>query len=236
MEKLTPGPITKGRISDLVFLEWVVPGDGYQIEERPENKAMSASAGLYLAPTGSSAFVYRPMEKHPAMFREFADVELTPEGVVGFANKYGAPFGDTGHGYSGLPMTAVPGVKMDLMHFGNELEYIYGCIQSMRHAVTQYEAGERSDWVDSGHPLGRADIRFASVNGSLNLIIHPDSLMDAMWIQFARLVAGNVQIRKCAQCPVWFPFGTGTKRRKSAIYCSGRCRRAAYDQRRGPRK
>ena len=108
MEELIPGPITKGPLADLVFLEWVVSIDGYRFEQREANPEMHAPAGLYLTAIGTRSMVYRPLEDYPAMFREFADVELTPEGVVSFANKYGAPMGELAHGYVGLPMTATP--------------------------------------------------------------------------------------------------------------------------------
>ncbi len=124
MGKPTPGPITTGRITDLIFLEWMVPVDGYRIEERPANQRAEAPAGAYLIPTGTSSFVYQPMNGYPAMFREFADVELSPEGVVSFANKYGAPSGEFGRGYDGLPMTAVPSINQGEMYRGNCLEFI----------------------------------------------------------------------------------------------------------------
>ena len=238
MGKPTPGPITTGRITDLIFLEWVVPVDGYRIEKRPANQRMEAPAGAYLIPTGTSSFVYQPMHDYPAMFREFADVELSPEGVVSFANKYGSPAGEFHRNYEGFPMTAAPLITFGEIYRGNELDSIYGHIQGMRTAVERHERGDIDDMIGSGWSIARARLKFDHIPGrdAPNYFIQPESLNDAMWFQFARYKSAGMNIKKCAQCPTWFPFGTGTGRRKSAMYCSDRCRKAAYEKRRRPRK
>ena len=41
-------------------------------------------------------------------------------------------------------------------------------------------------------------------------------------------ISGDFQIDKCSWCPNWFCFGVGTGRRKSSLYCSDRCRKAAH--------
>ena len=239
MEKFPRGPITQGPINDLVFLEWQARRDGYQVQEQPAVPDIGASAGPYLIPIGRSGFIYRPMEEHPSMFREFADLEPTPEAVVSFANKYGAPIGDFGHyKYTeGFPQTAEPLVTREEIYRGNYLEHIYGYIQDMQKAVERYESGDL-DGLITPSSLASADLKFDRVEGreTPNLFIQPRTLKDAMWFQFARTVAGGIQIRKCSQCPAWFPFGTGTGRRKSALYCSDRCRKAAHEKRRRSRK
>ena len=60
------------------------------------------------------------------------------------------------------------------------------------------------------------------------LSIVPESLDSALWLQFAQAVSSNTQLRRCAVCPTWFSYGTGTGRRKSAHYCSDKCRKAAH--------
>jgi hypothetical protein len=44
---------------------------------------------IWLAPIGKRVLRYQPLEECLALFREFADIEQTPEGAQGFANKYG---------------------------------------------------------------------------------------------------------------------------------------------------
>ncbi len=63
------------------------------------------------------------------------------------------------------------------------------------------------------------------------LAVVPEDLVAALWFQFAEAVAGRVKIQHCRVCPRWFTYGPGTSHRKSAQYCSDRCRKAAHRQR-----
>ncbi len=44
---------------------------------------------LLPSPDTKSFLTYQPMEDEPALFRKFADTELTKEGILDFANRYG---------------------------------------------------------------------------------------------------------------------------------------------------
>ena len=61
--------------------------------------------------------------------------------------------------------------------------------------------------------------------------ITPRSLKDALWLQFKIAVSNNTQLQQCTECPTWFAYGAGTGRRKSALYCSPKCSKAAYRRR-----
>lgn len=67
-----------------------------------------------------------------------------------------------------------------------------------------------------------------AINTPPTFSIVPDSLGSALWLQFSQAVSANLMLRRCAVCPTWFAYGTGTGRRKSAHYCSDRCRKAAH--------
>ncbi len=59
------------------------------------------------------------------------------------------------------------------------------------------------------------------------LVMRPRSLVAAMWLQYGHWVSlPNVELRRCAYCPNWFAYGPGTRRRKTAIYCSPKCQKA----------
>ena len=64
----------------------------------------------------------------------------------------------------------------------------------------------------------------------LDLHIVPDSLLDALWFQFARAVDGNRSYRRCAACRTWFEISPDTAR-VTRIYCSNACRSKAYRKR-----
>lgn len=57
--------------------------------------------------------------------------------------------------------------------------------------------------------------------------IVPDTLIGAMWFQCARVLALNPTFRSCKHCSKWFELSPDT-RRKQAIYCTDRCKVAAY--------
>jgi len=61
----------------------------------------------------------------------------------------------------------------------------------------------------------------------MTLRIVPETLIGAMWFQCARVLALNPLFRACKHCGKWFELSPDT-RRKQAIYCSARCKVAAY--------
>ena len=63
------------------------------------------------------------------------------------------------------------------------------------------------------------------------LSLTPHDLEAGLWLQYAQAISANALLQRCAVCPTWFAYGTGTGRRKSAHYCSDRCRKAAHRQR-----
>jgi len=63
--------------------------------------------------------------------------------------------------------------------------------------------------------------------GRMTLRIVPETLIGAMWFQCARVLTQNPTFRACKHCEKWFELSPD-KRRKQAIYCSPRCKVAAY--------
>jgi hypothetical protein len=78
---------------------WEVPEAGYQCKQGyPRNDAKPELQLMLVehAPYGVSRRVrrHRTLREETALFREFAKVDLTPEGVIAFANRYGALGGE----------------------------------------------------------------------------------------------------------------------------------------------
>lgn len=169
----------------------------------------------FLVPKGKSTLRYDPLDKHPALFREFADVERTPRNVNAFADKYGLLFGSE---------------AVELV------DPWYSEIEQMQAAVKMWETGrERGNlnplikvFNESLNVTNRVQFGQSPYEKRPALYITPTSLRDAMWLQLAQAVSANTQLRRCLWCPAWFTFGVGTGRRKSAHYCSDKCRKAAH--------
>jgi len=64
----------------------------------------------------------------------------------------------------------------------------------------------------------------------LTLYIVPNSLIGALWLQFAQAIDGNKEFRRCEECRTWFELSPETAR-TSKLYCSNACRSRAYRKR-----
>ncbi len=155
------------------------------------------------------------MDEHSGLFREFAEIEISSEAASAFVGKYG------------------------LLHTCDDkepLEYFFDENNRMRSAVEMWKKGqEQGDWnpfiqAFDQYTRGVASIKFCRAYGADSPALHitPDSLISAMWFQFAQVVSANTKLGRCAVCPTWFAFGPGTGRRKSSQYCSDRCRKADH--------
>jgi hypothetical protein len=76
----------------------------------------------------------------------------------------------------------------------------------------------------------RARIVFDQDRESMTLRIVPETLLAALWFQCARVLTLNPTFRACMDCGKWFEL-LPDKRRKQAIYCTDRCKVAAYRHR-----
>jgi hypothetical protein len=95
----------------------------------------------------------------------------------------------------------------------------------------QREINERlSGEIDRSSPEGRLQ-RIECVpqltwtpDGYQQLTLAPPNLLGAMWLQFALVVAGAYQLKRCAACRKYFHVGKGVQKRADAITCSDACR------------
>jgi hypothetical protein len=62
-----------------------------------------------------------------------------------------------------------------------------------------------------------------------SLSIKTDSLLSALWFQFAQAIADNPEFRRCAECRHYFQITT--EKRADARFCSPACRLRAYRKR-----
>ena len=179
------------------------------------------------------------LEGNDTAFMEFADCCNSMSNTVDFVTKYGLLERDPATYRWWLPIRYV--------------EQIQDIADTMRDAVQRWEKSKKTNdfekliplfnWLADpedrlGDDYSENDPSPASVSVLLRhradragpplLSMVPDDLGAALWLQFGQAVSANSQLRRCAVCPTWFSFGTGTGRRKSAHYCSDRCRKAAW--------
>ncbi len=61
----------------------------------------------------------------------------------------------------------------------------------------------------------------------LSLYLMPDTLLGAVWLQFAQAVTGSREHRQCQQCDKWFEIHPDVAR-TNRVFCSNACRSKAY--------
>ena len=83
---------------------------------------------------------------------------------------------------------------------------------------------------DEGEAAVHARVLFSDRTSSFALYIVPHGLLGGMWLQCARAITVNTQLRACGDCGKWFELSLEGKRRQSR-YCSPKCRLAAHRHR-----
>jgi hypothetical protein len=168
-----------------------------------------------LAPVSDKTERIKPLRESEALFMEFSELSSPPK-IVEFASRNGL-----------------------LLHLERweSLRDWQKEITTFRKAVKHWRDAQKTDDYDRLIPAIRlpdlsAALAPARAGGPPFLQLKPKTLLDCLWVRFAQAIAASSQLRRCAECPTWFVFGTGTGRRKSAHYCSDRCRKAAFLSRR----
>jgi hypothetical protein len=91
-----------------------------------------------------------------------------------------------------------------------------------QHEINEAIGGDKQPGTNSS-----ARVVLDQDRGRMTLRIVPATLIGAMWFQCARVLTQNPTFRACKHCAKWFELSPDT-RRKQAIYCSDRCKVAAY--------
>jgi hypothetical protein len=127
---------------------------------------------------------YQPLEEYPALFRTFADIPATEEGVLAFANKYGSlgdckPIVLDGHGpesqrttgYGELLLTWIE--QIHAMQRGIEVwdAFVAGDLSKLRQVIHVDKDGERirAMYLDKGERGTSGVLIFDSENYPLDL-------------------------------------------------------------------
>jgi hypothetical protein len=268
-----------------VFFVWNVLAGGYRWTDA--ETVEGEKPGRYLVqswniPEGSKR--YQPLRLYPALFRSFADITPTEEGILSFANEYGRL--DTGK------LLKVPSKKdprEGTLYVGEPLSLWVSEIAAMNQALTLWDMAQNRDMTglsgfihwsgdsvhyDSGPGLERTTRTIAHLNEEprlvgvllhgdlvtpalfhvqhvvnqhleerlspkvlwgkdythLNLYFMPNSLIGALWLQFAQAIDGNKTYRRCDECRAWFELSPEVAR-TTKRFCSNACRVKAYRER-----
>ena len=194
----------------------------------------------YLVPKSDRVLRFEPLKGNDAAFMEYAECFDSVSNLLRFVEKYGPPHqAQYPDGSAWLDNWVVE----DNQNEANWMRDAVLCWDEAKQSgdyrrlihsfntATFFDTDEDYDEDDEG--MARMRLRLRSYPGVdlPTLSVVPSDLDSALWLQFAQAVSANTQLQRCAVCPTWFAYGTGTGRRKSAHYCSDKCRKAAHRQR-----
>jgi hypothetical protein len=151
----------------------------------------------------------RPLDSSDLLFKIFANVATTPQGVLDFVQRYG-PL--THQGWS-----AAHGDPVNVIMFNAD---------HMRQVLRSWAGEKRPPNLPIGPlqtpPSSSLDamIVWDHVAKSLKWELRPKTFLDALWLQLGQALTAGAQIRQCEHCGDWFEAGRGTGRRLDAKFCS----------------
>jgi hypothetical protein len=169
---------------------------------------------------------YKPLQEYTGLFQILAETPATPDGILAFANRFGAL-------YSKSPTPVSEPMELWELEI-NQLRMLVLAQQHLRD--TKQIALLNKLVTGSLYPAAGQPMRFSPVVTARGIELMPLTLDGAIWLQCAQAIAENKKYRRCParDCPSggWFevskaPFG----RRTDADFCSPRCRHVAYRDR-----
>jgi hypothetical protein len=150
----------------------------------------------------------------------------TPDKMAAFADEFG------------LPMWGEPELaKWPLVRPPPDDRMLLAHIEVMRKAfekiVDWYEAGDERAISVLRPDRSLGDLRPVLVKSRgrnpPTLALYARNLLGFMCLELGALVAGNTKVLRCINCGTIFVAGSGTGRKRTAHYCSNRCR-VAYQR------
>ena len=162
---------------------------------------------------GGSLIPYRPVEMLDQIFNAYINTEPTPEGLLGFINRFG-------------PLTR-RGLDEN---FGEPLDF---AINNLKCTVSLIEAFGQTAKADQRRAVTKllgADgielygikvrVLFDEQTQTLRTEHVARDLTAALWLRVLEVQASDIVMRKCGHCCAWFTAGMGTGRHLNARFCT----------------
>jgi hypothetical protein len=222
------GPLTVGRNAVVFEKKSGRPILGY-IDAELQRQRMIVPKGWHPSIARvmrQQAPCYYPMGKaHTGLFREFAEVRPTDNGILQFSNKYGL---------LGIYRTPVGGPVDE----GEPVSVWRDEQRQLVAALKEHEAGTGRRALDAlvtSKLQMHSPWRLTSTDEGRELGPYPTSLLGAIWLQLAfAIVERVVDYRRCRFClrPFEVSKGPSHGRRVDAEFCSRICKNKDYRRRR----
>lgn len=141
-------------------------------------------------------------------FRIFASIATSDAGLLDFVERFGPLTWD------GLDATR-----------GDIVVLVMDNARAMRELLVAAAEGHppSSDggpvYIGSNSTV-RAGVVWDPATKSPRWHFRPNTLLDALWLQFGQAISRGAQLHACQHCGTWFEAGAGTGRRADARFCS----------------
>lgn len=211
-------------------------GEGYNLVAVPA-AAPDAAPKNMIMPRGKAPGAYLSFEKFDTLYSAFAKLRTQDE-LLRFVGKFGLLMGRSGDSVSevlreaqffrDLRAAKEKNPKRVAVSFESQLRarlaetYKQVNLELPPDAELwkwQAMVGNLVDLEDLlRHFVARVSLVPDPIKG-LRLEITAETLLSALWWQFARKLSGDAKIRECRHCGRWFEVGFGTKRRADAQFC-----------------
>jgi hypothetical protein len=195
---------------------------------------------------------HQPLREHSGLFKTFANVDPNAAAIKRFANQYGGLLDAAAGETFSVWISEIEMLRLAIaLTEARTREEARTAIETATKANANYDFDPEVMRDFAATPLWlvrnlanrRLEQHTTSVclsspdAGRLTLALRPRNLLGALWLQFIQAVEGNAKFRKCAVCGEPFEVSGHRNRGKHAhaIYCSGRCKVAAYRRRQEPK-
>jgi hypothetical protein len=203
-------------------LEWPVDQAGYELEHWP---AMEGSSLLGSSPPtdfiraqGGPPRYYWPMQQHPCLYRQFAEICSSADGVLAFASRFG-----------------MSSVQQDFRKANGQREEVSAVLNTaelIRQICARVDVGNKPEaaglWAEHAMPLVMVAISENESRTGFEEVLVPIDLRSALLLQTKDTIIRDQRVRRCRNedCTEYFRVGQGaaTERRE---FCSLRCRVAS---------
>jgi len=186
----------------VIEFDWVRDPKGYHLDEK--GRVVRNGKGN----TPKDQEPCRPLSSTDTLFRVFAHMATTPEGVLEFVQRYGP--------LTWMGWDATKGEQVALV-----IHHARGMSQILESRAGGWKRRLPPDDRETGPPSSvDAWVVWDRTAKEFKWKIRPKTLLDALWLQLGQWLTLGIQIRACQHCGEWFEAGRGTGRRADAKFCS----------------
>jgi hypothetical protein len=150
----------------------------------------------------------RPLSTTDSLFRIFANIATSPQGVLDFVERFGPLTYDGGDPKIGDDVNLV---ISNANHMQQLLRYSSGDQKGPYLPLDRHQATRSS--------LIRAQVIWDPAAKAPKWILCPATLLDALWLQLGQALTSGGRISQCQHCGSWFEAGRKTGRRLDSKFC-----------------